>query len=201
MRLMLPRHFSLITASPPCTDFSQAKTTGQRDIEYALSLVQRTLEIISYFQPDHWWVETPRYGLLAKHQLMSAYPKWDVDYCQFSLFQKSHKVFWQFASFLASRKVVWRIKLPKSWGWSKTFATFGGTLGCSNKEADLSHPQTRGGNRQWVCVGTRKNPSPEEKGHFPTPNTSKYPPVGTRRERGGSPRRIGRIRSPRFFSS
>ena len=26
------------------------KTTGQRDLKYALSLVQRTLEIISYFQ-------------------------------------------------------------------------------------------------------------------------------------------------------
>ena len=41
-------------ASPPCTDFSQAKTNGQRDLKHALSLVQRTLEIISYFQPDRW---------------------------------------------------------------------------------------------------------------------------------------------------
>ena len=45
-----PRYFSLITASPPCTNFSQVKTTGQRDLEYAPSLVQGTLEIISYFQ-------------------------------------------------------------------------------------------------------------------------------------------------------
>ena len=90
-----PRHFSLITASPPCTHFSQAKTTGQRHLEYALGLVQRTLEIISYFQQDRWWVETPRYGLLAKHQLMSAYPKWDVDYYQFSLcgFKKPTRFF------------------------------------------------------------------------------------------------------------
>jgi hypothetical protein len=45
--------------------------------------VQKTLQIIEYFQPERWWLETPRYGLLTKQKFMAAYPSWDVDYCQF----------------------------------------------------------------------------------------------------------------------
>ncbi len=59
-----PGHFSLITASPPCTEFSRAKTVGTRNLELADQLVLKTLEIIRYFQPPRWWLETPRYGLL-----------------------------------------------------------------------------------------------------------------------------------------
>ena len=79
-----PNHFDLITASPPCTEFSQAKTIGSRDVESAMELIEKTLEIISYFQPRRWWIETPRYGLLSKHPIMSPFSLWEVDYCQFS---------------------------------------------------------------------------------------------------------------------
>ncbi|MCR9103604.1 MAG: hypothetical protein NXI25_26905, partial [bacterium] len=42
-------HFSCIWASPPCTEYSIAKRTGIRNIEYANSIVLKTLEIIDYF--------------------------------------------------------------------------------------------------------------------------------------------------------
>jgi len=65
-----PGHFAIITASPPCTEFSAAKTVGVRDLEGAMKIVERTLEIIEYFKPSIWWLETPRGGLLSRHESM-----------------------------------------------------------------------------------------------------------------------------------
>ena len=41
-----PGYFHLIAASPPCTHFSRAKTTGKRDLEATVCLVEKTLEVI-----------------------------------------------------------------------------------------------------------------------------------------------------------
>ena len=54
-----PGHFDLIWASPPCTEYSIAKTIGIRDIEGANKIVRRTLDIIDYFKPRWWIVENP----------------------------------------------------------------------------------------------------------------------------------------------
>jgi len=80
-----PGYFDIVTASPPCTEFSKAKTVGERKLTQALEVVEKTLEIIKYFNPPVWWLETPRYGLLTKSELMRDIPCWDCDYCQFAL--------------------------------------------------------------------------------------------------------------------
>ena len=46
-----PHYFDIIFASPPCTEYSIAKTTGFRDIEGANKIVDRTWDIITYFMP------------------------------------------------------------------------------------------------------------------------------------------------------
>jgi hypothetical protein len=77
-------HFQLIAASPPCTEYSTAKSTAPRNLEAADQLVLLTLEIIRYFQPEFWWLENPRGGLLKSRPFMEGIPFVDVDYCQFS---------------------------------------------------------------------------------------------------------------------
>ena len=88
-------HFEIITSSPPCTEFSRAKTVGKRNLDHALSLVEKTLEIIRYFKPKFWWLETDRYGLLPRQPMMCGVPFVDVDYCRFTNcgFQKPTRIF------------------------------------------------------------------------------------------------------------
>ncbi len=54
-----PKHFDVIWGSPPCTEYSQAKTTGVRQLRMADACVRRTLQIIDYLQPRHWFLENP----------------------------------------------------------------------------------------------------------------------------------------------
>ena len=82
--LFKPGYFSVITCSPPCTEFSRAMTSRPRDLEYADSLVLKGLEIIHYLQPDFWYVENPQTGLLKSRPYMKGYAYVDVDYCCFS---------------------------------------------------------------------------------------------------------------------
>ena len=60
-----PGHFAVVWASPDCTQYNRAKTTGPpRDFEKADRLVQACREIINYFYPVIWWIENPDSGLL-----------------------------------------------------------------------------------------------------------------------------------------
>ena len=79
-----PGSFKVISASPPCAEYSRAKTVGWRKVEQADQLVLKTIEIVNYLQPKLWWIENPRSGLLVNRKCVSHLPFIDVDYCQFS---------------------------------------------------------------------------------------------------------------------
>lgn len=76
--------FDIVWASPDCTQFSKAKTTGVRDLPYARSLVERTLQIITYLAPRLWVMENPATGLLPKQKVVAGIPFFVADYCQYS---------------------------------------------------------------------------------------------------------------------
>ena len=42
-------NFGFIWSSPPCTEYSKAKTTGVRNIEYANNIIVKTIGIIEVF--------------------------------------------------------------------------------------------------------------------------------------------------------
>jgi hypothetical protein len=80
-----PGHFDAIWASPPCTEYSCARTKSHRprDLEGADALVQRTRDVICYLQPRVWWIENPDTGLLKTRAVLSGVPYVRVDYCMY----------------------------------------------------------------------------------------------------------------------
>ena len=87
-------YFHTIWASPDCTQYSKAKTTGIRDIELANRVVQRTLEIINYFKPTMWFMENPQTGLLKSQLFMKDIPFFDFDYCQYGYSYRKRTRIW-----------------------------------------------------------------------------------------------------------
>jgi len=89
-----PNHFRTIWASPPCTQYSKAKSRGVRDIVGANAIVQRTLDIISYFKPDTWFIENPQTGKLKDQPMMQNLPYYDVDYCRYGKLYRKRTRIW-----------------------------------------------------------------------------------------------------------
>ena len=80
---MLKKDFNVVWVSPPCTEYSKAKTTGTRKIDYANSIVKKTIEIIDYFEPQFFFIENPQTGLLKEQDFMDRFHYVDLDYCKY----------------------------------------------------------------------------------------------------------------------
>ena len=87
-------HFDFIWSSPPCTEYSKAKTTGIRNIEYANSIVLKTIEIIKYFNPKYFVIENPQTGLLKNQEFMNEFEFKDVDYCKYGFNYRKRTRLW-----------------------------------------------------------------------------------------------------------
>lgn len=88
-------YFHVIWASPPCTEFSRAKTKGVRDLVYANKLVKKALEIINYFKPKYWALENPvgllRYSPSMRH--LDNYRK-TLSYCKYGYIYRKDTDIW-----------------------------------------------------------------------------------------------------------
>ena len=92
-------HFSFVWASPQCTMFSVARTSGgPRDIEGATALVKRCMEIAEYFGCA-WALENPATGLLKRQPLMQGVPWCDVCYCKYGYDYKKPTRIWHSSGF------------------------------------------------------------------------------------------------------
>ena len=88
------KDFDIIWSSPPCTEYSRAKTTGVRRIDYANSIVKKTIEIINYFQPRIFFIENPQTGLLKEQDFMKDFDYYDVDYCKYGFEYRKRTRIW-----------------------------------------------------------------------------------------------------------
>jgi hypothetical protein len=64
-----PGHFDHIHASPPCTQYSRAKTTGERDLTTADLLVGKSLYLIMALKAKTFTIENP-VGMLRHREFM-----------------------------------------------------------------------------------------------------------------------------------
>ena len=79
-----PGDFHLVAASPPCTEYSTIMISRPRRLDEADELVNRARESIEYRQPELWWIENPRRGLLSRRSPVRGLRFIDVDYCMLS---------------------------------------------------------------------------------------------------------------------
>ena len=85
-RQIKPMTYDYIHASPPCQQYSRARTTAKtpRNLELADSIVAKTLQIIRYLLPKGYLMENPATGLLKTRDVVAGLPFKDVCYCRYS---------------------------------------------------------------------------------------------------------------------
>ena len=91
-----PGYFDVIWCSPPCTEYSKAKTHGVRNLQLADQCVLRCFTIIDYFHPTVWILENPATGLLPRRMsLMRPDIHYYVaDYCAYGKPYRKRTAFW-----------------------------------------------------------------------------------------------------------
>ena len=96
MNAYAPGYFDVIWASPPCTEYNRAKTTGKpvpycinpqqphRDLVTADDNVRAAQEVIQQLKPRYWFIENP-VGLLATRPVMRklAHLRHTCTYCRY----------------------------------------------------------------------------------------------------------------------
>ena len=87
-------HFDMIWASPPCTEYSCAKTVGVRNIDKANDIVLRTIAIIEFLNPKYYVIENPQTGKLKDQWMMYGFPYVDVDYCKYGMPYRKRTRLW-----------------------------------------------------------------------------------------------------------
>ena len=87
-----PGFFDFVHCSPPCTEYSVAKTVGVRKLDEADALVLKSREILRYFKPAFFVIENPYSGLLKRREVIldlnplmkrACYCKYSTDANQF----------------------------------------------------------------------------------------------------------------------
>jgi hypothetical protein len=92
-----PGHFDCVWASPPCTQYSCARTTARapRDLEAADRVVMAALDAVVYLRPKVWWMENPATGLLKTRPFMQALPPpLLTDYCMWGFPYRKRTCLW-----------------------------------------------------------------------------------------------------------
>ena len=91
-----PGYFDCVWSSPPCTEYSRARTTSKtpRNLDLADAIVRRTLDIIAHFSPKAWWMENPDSGLLKTRPVVQGLHRVVVDYCAYGASYRKRTSLW-----------------------------------------------------------------------------------------------------------
>jgi hypothetical protein len=130
-----PGYFDFVWASPPCTEYSRAKTVGIRDLAAADERVEATLKALNYLQPRYYVIENPQ-GLLHERRVMhrTVMGDWlpdmkqEVTYCHYGTEFKKPTHLW--TNLMLSRPLRKCTKLTPcthraTWGFHPTTAQSG----------------------------------------------------------------------------
>ena len=87
--------YIVVWASPPCTAFSFANTTGKRDLKGGSRNVKTALRIIRHVRPKFWFMENP-VGLLKEMPFMQKYAKYrnTCSYCKYGTKYRKNSNIW-----------------------------------------------------------------------------------------------------------
>ena len=89
------QQYDFIWASPPCTEYSVAKTIGVRNLDLADAIVRRTWEIIEHFKPRLGYImENPQTGMLKSRPMMEGKSYTDIDYCKYGMPYRKRTRLW-----------------------------------------------------------------------------------------------------------
>ena len=80
-------HLVLNTASPK-------PLVLYRKIDYANSIVKKTIEIIKYFNPSVWFIENPQTGLLKHQEFIKDFDYFDLDHCKYGFPYRKRRRIW-----------------------------------------------------------------------------------------------------------
>lgn len=95
------QRWDIVWASPPCTEYSLAKSRGQRNFLLADSIVWACVELIRELRPRYWYMENPATGHLHRRAFMADLVPYrhTVHYCRYGAPYKKPTHIWTNADF------------------------------------------------------------------------------------------------------
>ena len=102
LTVVKPGEVTFMWCSPPCPDYSPAKTTAPRDLDTADEIAKATIRILLLLKPKAWVIENPT-GLLRGRSFMIPFLRFlkPTSYCRFKFrYRKDTDIFTNIPCFL-----------------------------------------------------------------------------------------------------